>query len=122
MMSGHFNLQDMYDQFEAMAKMGPLQKIIGMIPGFSYQLPKDEMDKAEGRLDRFKVIIRSMTPEEKDDPKLLNQSRIRRIARGSGTTEADVKELLKQFDQMKKMLKSMKGNRRLRNMQFPRLG
>lgn len=122
MMSGHFTLQDMYDQFEAMAKMGPLQKILGMLPGFSYQLPKDEMDKAEGRLDRFKVIIRSMTPEEKDDPKLLNQSRIRRVARGSGTTEADVKELLKQFDQMKKMLKSMKGNRRLRNMQFPRLG
>jgi signal recognition particle subunit SRP54 len=118
MMSGKFSLQDMYDQFEAMAKMGPLQKVIGMIPGMGYNLPKGEMEKAEERLDRFKVIIQSMTQEEKDEPKVINQSRMRRIARGSGTTEADVRELIKQHEQMKKMFKQLKGNRRLRNMPF----
>jgi signal recognition particle subunit SRP54 len=116
MMSGKFSLQDMYDQFEAMSKMGPIQKVLGMIPGFSYQLPDDEMEKAEERLDRWKVIIRSMTVEEKEDPKVINSSRIKRIARGSGTTEAEVRELIKQHENMKKMFKQLKGNRRLRNM------
>jgi len=87
-----------------------------MIPGFSYKLPDDEMEKAEDRLDRWKVIIRSMTVEEKEDPKVINSSRIKRIARGSGTTEPDVRELIKQHENMKKMFKQLKGNRRLRNM------
>ncbi|MCX6648055.1 MAG: signal recognition particle protein Srp54 [Candidatus Bathyarchaeota archaeon] len=116
MMSGKFTLQDMYEQFEAMSKMGPLQKVLGMIPGMSYQLPEAEMDKAEERLDKWKVIIRSMTVEEKEDPKVINSSRMKRIARGSGTTEAEVKELIKQHENMKKMFKQLKGNRRLRNM------
>ncbi len=111
----------MYDQFEAMQKMGPIQKVLGMIPGVSYKLPKEEMDQAEGRLKRFKVIIQSMTAAEREDPKLINQSRMRRIARGSGTTESDVRELIKQYDQMKKMIKNLRGNRRLRNMPFPRM-
>ena len=115
-MSGRFTLQDMYDQFQAMQKMGPLQKVLGMIPGVSYQLKDADMDKAEERLDRWKVIIQSMTPEEKEDPKVLNSSRMRRIARGSGTTEADVKELVKNYDNMKKMMKQLRGNRRFRNM------
>jgi signal recognition particle subunit SRP54 len=74
------------------------------------------MEKAEERLDRWKVIIRSMTVEEKEDPKVINSNRIKRIARGSGTTEADVRELIKQHENMKKMFKQLKGNRRLRNM------
>lgn len=118
LLSGKFSLQDMYDQFEAMRKMGPLQKVFGMIPGLGYQLPKEEMEKAEERLDKWKVIIQSMTKEEKDDPKVLNSSRIRRAARGSGLTEADVRELIKNYENTKKMFKQFKGNRRMRQMPF----
>ncbi len=71
MLSGKFSLQDMYNQFEAMQNMGPLQKVLGMIPGFSYQLPTDEVENAEERLDNWKVIIQSMTQDEKEDPKVL---------------------------------------------------
>ncbi|MBM3291728.1 hypothetical protein FJY84_03525 [Candidatus Bathyarchaeota archaeon] len=118
LLSGKFSLQDMYDQFEAMRKMGPLQKVFGMIPGLGYQLPKEEMEKAEERLDKWKVIIQSMTKEEKEDPKILNSSRIRRAARGSGLTEADVRELIKNYENTKKMFKQFKGNRRMRQMPF----
>ena len=117
-LSGRFTLQDMYDQFEAMRKMGPLQKVLGMIPGLSYQLPEAEMEKAEERLDRWKVIIQSMTPKEKEDPKMINSSRMKRIARGSGVNEADVRELLKQYENTRKMFKQLRGNRRFRNMPF----
>jgi signal recognition particle subunit SRP54 len=114
MMSGKFSLQDMYNQFEAMQNMGPLQKVLGMIPGFSYKLPADEMENAEERLVRWKVMIQSMTQDEKDDPKKLNRSRIQRVARGSGTNEREVRELIKQYNTMRKMLKQMKGSRRMR--------
>lgn len=114
MMSGKFNLQDMYNQFEAMQNMGPLQKVLGMIPGFSYKMPTDEVENAEERLVRWKVMIQSMTQDEKDDPKKLNRSRIQRVARGSGTNEREVRELIKQYNTMRKMLKQMKGSRRMR--------
>ncbi|MFA9494382.1 MAG: signal recognition particle protein Srp54 [Candidatus Bathyarchaeota archaeon] len=114
MMSGKFSLQDMYNQFEAMQNMGPLQKVLGMIPGFSYQMPTDEVENAEERLVRWKVMIQSMTQDEKDDPKKLNRSRIQRVARGSGTDEREVRELIKQYNTMRKMLKQMKGSRKMR--------
>lgn len=114
MLSGKFSLQDMYNQFEAMQNMGPLQKVLGMIPGFSYQLPTDEVENAEERLENWKVIIQSMTSDEKEDPKVLNRSRIQRVARGSGRDEREVRELIKQYNTMRKMLKQMKGSRRMR--------
>jgi signal recognition particle subunit SRP54 len=114
MLSGKFSLQDMYNQFEAMQNMGPLQKVLSMIPGFSYQMPTEELENAEERLEKWKVIIQSMTSEEKDDPKVLNRSRIQRVARGSGTDEREVRELIKQYNTMRKMLKQMKGSRRMR--------
>jgi signal recognition particle subunit SRP54 len=114
MMRGKFSLQDMYNQFEAMQNMGPLQKVLGMIPGFSYQMPTDEVENAEERLVRWKVMIQSMTQDEKDDPKKLNRSRIQRVARGSGTDEREVRELIKQYNTMRKMLKQMKGSRKMR--------
>jgi signal recognition particle subunit SRP54 len=114
MLSGKFSLQDMYNQFEAMQNMGPLQKVLGMIPGFSYQLPTDEVENAEERLENWKVIIQSMTQDEKKDPKVLNRSRIQRVARGSGRDEREVRELIKQYNTMRKMLKQMKGSRRMR--------
>ncbi len=118
-LSGKFTLTDMYQQFEAMRSMGPLQKVLSMIPGFSYQLPQADLDVAEERLDRWKYIIESMTVEERDDPKVLNASRVRRIARGSGTDQREVRELIKQYNAMRKMLKQLKGKRRmLRRMPF----
>jgi signal recognition particle subunit SRP54 len=113
MLSGKFSLADMYQQFEAMRSMGPLQKVLSMIPGLGYQLPQDEFDIAEERLDRYRVIIQSMTPKERENPKILNASRVRRIARGSGTQDRDVRELIKQYNAMRKMLKQLKGRRGL---------
>jgi signal recognition particle subunit SRP54 len=122
MLSGRFSLQDMYDQFEAMQNMGPLQKVLSMIPGFSYQLPAEELENAEGRLARWRVIIQSMTPQEREDPKILNASRMRRIARGSGAEEREVRELIKQYNTMRKMLKQLKGSRRMRRQMPFRFG
>jgi signal recognition particle subunit SRP54 len=119
LLSGRFTLADMYQQFEAMRSMGPLQKVLQMVPGLGYKLPDSELELAEERLDKYKYIIDSMTPEEREKPKVLNASRVRRIARGSGTEEKDVRELIKQYNAMRKMLKQLKGRRRmLRRMPF----
>ena len=119
LLSGKFTLTDMYHQLEAMRKMGPLQKVLQMVPGFSYQLPDADLDMAEERMDRFKYIIDSMTPEERDNPKVINAARTRRIARGSGTEEREVRELIKQYNATRKMLRQLKGRRRsLRRMPF----
>jgi signal recognition particle subunit SRP54 len=113
-MSGNFTLTDMYEQFQAVKKMGPFGKVMKMIPGLSSANVPDEMlNSAEGRLEKWGVIIQSMTPTEKENPKLLNSSRARRIARGSGTTEKDVKELVKQYFMMRKMLKMFKRKKKL---------
>jgi signal recognition particle subunit SRP54 len=107
-MSGKFTLTDMYEQFEAVKSMGPFKKVLQMLPGMSSKVPDDMLNVAEGRLEKWRVIIQSMTPEEKENPKVINYSRARRVARGSGTTEKDVKELLKQYVMMRRMLKMMK--------------
>jgi signal recognition particle subunit SRP54 len=113
-MSGNFTLTDMYEQFQAVKKMGPFGKVMKMIPGLSQANVPDEMlNTAEGRLEKWGVIIQSMTPSEKENPKLLNSSRARRIAHGSGTTEKEVKELLKQYIMMRKMLKMFKRKKKL---------
>jgi len=113
MLSGRFTLADMYQQMEAMRSMGPLQKVLGMIPGLGYQLPEEGFDVAEERLDRFRVIIQSMTPGERESPRIINASRLRRIARGSGTEEREVRELIKQYNAMRRMLKQLRGRRGL---------
>ena len=110
-LSGKFTLADMYEQFEAMRSMGPLNRILKMVPGFGYEIPSDKMDLAEDQIKKFRVIIQSMTPEEREKPKILNASRIRRIARGSGTTEKDVKTLLQQYNMMRKMMRSLRRKR-----------
>ncbi len=119
-MRGKFNLKDMYAQLEAMSKMGPLKQILQMIPGLGYSLPDDVVRVSEQRLKKFKVIMDSMTEEELEHPEIINYSRIKRIARGSGTTVKDVKELLEQYNQMKKFFKSM--NKRNLNRMMKRLG
>jgi signal recognition particle subunit SRP54 len=108
MLSGKFTLTDMYEQFEAVKGMGPFKKVLQMLPGVSGKVPDDMLNMAEGRLDKWRVIIQSMSPDEKENPKMFNYSRIRRVARGSGSSEKEVKELLKQYIMMRRMLKMMK--------------
>jgi len=110
-LSGKFTLTDMYEQFESMKKMGPLQHLLEMIPGMSYNIPDEQMNMAEDALKRWRVIIQSMTPKEREKPKILSSSRIRRVARGSGTTEKEVKELLTQYNNMRKMMKTFRRKR-----------
>ncbi|HYW01301.1 MAG TPA: signal recognition particle protein Srp54 [Candidatus Acidoferrum sp.] len=119
-LEGKFTLKDMYDQMVAVRKMGPLKKLMGMVPG-GMNIPDDAMETAEKRLDSWRVIIQSMTKEEVEDPKLVDSSRARRIARGSGRTEKEVKELINQYFMMKKMMKSMKrrGGALGRKLPFP---
>jgi signal recognition particle subunit SRP54 len=112
-LSGKFTLTDMYEQFEAVKGMGPFRKILKMLPGMSYDLPEDMLNTAEDRLEKWRVIIQSMRPEEKENPKILNSSRVRRVARGSGTSERDIKDLLKQYAMMRKMLKMFKRKKKL---------
>jgi signal recognition particle subunit SRP54 len=79
-----------------------------LIPGMGYNISDEKMDMAEDALKKWRVIIQSMTPKERDKPKILSSSRIRRVARGSGTTEKEVKQLLAQYNQMRKMMKTLR--------------
>ncbi|HRK74941.1 MAG TPA: signal recognition particle protein, partial [Rhodothermales bacterium] len=100
-----FNLQDFYEQLQRIKKMGSLTDLLGLIPGMGKQLKDVEVD--EGQFKQIEAIILSMTITERTKPQVLNASRRKRIAKGSGTTINDVNQLLKQFEQMKKMMKTM---------------
>ncbi len=106
-LQGRFSLKEMYEQMEALRKMGPLKKVFRMLPG-SFNIPDNAIDIAEQKLDAWRVIIQSMTQEEVQEPKVIDSSRARRIARGSGRSEKEVKELVTQHSNMKKMMKMMK--------------
>jgi len=111
LLKGEFNLIDLYDQMEAMSKMGPLSKIMDLIPGISGikdKIPKDMLQVQESKLKKWKYIMQSCTKEELENPDIIDKQRIERIARGSGTSESDVRDLLKQYKQGKKMMKLMK--------------
>lgn len=104
---GHFDLQDFLSQLQQIRKMGPLSEIMGMIPGLgglAKQLPAG-LDQKE--VNRVEAIIRSMTPQERRKPQILNASRKRRIAAGSGTSVQDVNRLVKQFRQMNTMMRQL---------------
>jgi len=99
-----FNLEDMRDQLEQMQNMGGLHGLMDKLPGIG-QVPDHLKQQVTGKeVPRMMAIIGSMTPKERRNPHLLNGSRRARIARGSGTTPADVNKLLKQFQQMEKMM------------------
>ena len=100
-----FDLEDFRAQLKALKKMGPLDSIMGMIPGFNKNVPQDMMDESDVQMKRFEAIMDSMTKTERQDPDLINASRRQRIARGSGTSIQEVNQLLKQFEQLKKMMK-----------------
>ena len=112
-LSGKFTLTDMYEQFEAVKGMGPFRKVLQMLPGMSQNVPEEMLNTAEGRLEKWRVIIQSMRSEEKENPKIFNSSRVKRVARGSGTTEKEVKDLLKQYVNMRKMMKMFKRKKKL---------
>ncbi len=101
-----FTLEDFYNQIQQIKKMGPLEQILGMIPGIGKQLKNVPID--DKAFVRVEAIINSMTPEERRRPQIINGSRRRRIARGSGTRVQDVNQLLRQFEEMRKMMKRMK--------------
>ncbi|HYX44011.1 MAG TPA: signal recognition particle protein [Acidimicrobiales bacterium] len=101
--SGRFTLEDFLEQMQQVKKMGPLQSIVGMLPGIPKELRQAEIDDRE--VARVEAIIRSMTPEERRSPEIMNGSRRQRVANGSGTTTSEVNQLLKQFKDMQKMMK-----------------
>ena len=106
---GEFSLEDFVKQLKEVRKMGPLSKLLSKlpIPGLP-DLPQDSLREAEEKIEKWWAIIHSMTREEKRDPSILDSSRIRRIARGAGVMEKDVKELVKQYKLMKKLMKKAK--------------
>ncbi|MDW8076598.1 MAG: signal recognition particle receptor subunit alpha [Nitrososphaerota archaeon] len=107
--SGTFTLEDFVKQFKEMKKLGPLKKIIAKLPlpGLP-NLPDEEFERVEAQIEKWSAILLSMTPEERENPHIIDSSRIRRIARGSGVTEKDVKHLLQQYNLLKRVMKSMK--------------
>ena len=109
-MEGRFTLKDMFDQMENLRKMGPLRKVLQMIPGAA-SLPDEQLGVAEEKMKGWRVIIQSMTKNELEEPRLIDSSRARRIAHGSGRPEREVRELVNQYFTMKKMMKQMKGRR-----------
>ncbi len=110
-MKGKFTLTDMMAQLKQLKKMGPIGKVMEMM-GLQYKLPDDIASVQEENLKRFEVIMNSMTKVELDEPKLIKASRVKRIAHGSGTSVKDVRELLKQHENMKKMMKQMGKSRK----------
>src|SRR3954469_13987718 len=107
--ANEFTLEDFRDQLRTIRKMGPLEQIIGMIPGMGNMKALAEKKPDEKQISRVEAIISSMTPEERRKQHIINGSRRKRIAKGSGTSVEEVNRLLKQFVQMQKMLKSLGG-------------
>ncbi len=114
MRRGEFTFEDFLAQVKMMRKMGPLQSLLGMIPGLGAQLKNVKVDERE--LDRIEAIVLSMTPEERRRPELIKGSRRLRIARGSGTSVQQVNGLVKQFGQMQKVMKQV-GKGRMPDLQ-----
>jgi signal recognition particle subunit SRP54 len=107
-----FTLEDMLDQLQQVQKMGPIGQLMGMIPGMGNMANEAQAAVDRGDLKRTEAIIRAMTPGERRDPTVLNASRRRRIAAGSGTTLPDVNRLVKQFTEMQKLMKQLAGGGR----------
>tara|TARA_B100001750_G_scaffold229543_1_gene225051 strand:- start:3213 stop:4571 length:1359 start_codon:yes stop_codon:yes gene_type:complete len=126
MMSGRFTLNDMYKQMEMMSKIGTIDKIVSHLPtsffGGLGTMDRKQKEEMQGNLERFRVIMDSMTEQEKNEPQLLKAERIRRIARGSGVKEKNVRELIAQWNRSRKMMKGIKGNRKLRRQMKGMMG
>jgi len=117
LMSGRFTLNDMYKQMEMMSKVGTIDKLMSFLPGNMLggmgAMSKGQKEDMQGNLDRYRTIMDSMTAWEKNEPAKIKADRIRRVARGSGVREKDVRELIAQWNRSRKMMKGMGGNRKL---------
>ena len=117
MMSGRFTLNDMYKQMEMMSKVGTIDKLMSFLPGNMLGglggMSKGQKQQMQSNLDRYRTIMDSMTAWEKNEPAKIKADRIKRIARGSGVKEKDVRELIGQWNRSRKMMKGMGGNRKL---------
>jgi len=121
-MSGRFTLKDMYEQMKMVSDMGPLGKLMNMLPGVGGKMSKEQMEAAQGRIKQFKVIMNSMTKEEMENPRLIKAARIRRIARGAGVDAADVRALLKQYDNSRRMVKNITSDRKQKRALMKMMG
>ena len=107
--SGKMNMDDFYYQLEEVTKIGSLKGFLDNMPGLSGMVKEDQLDQVEGRIEKWRYIIQSMNKQEKADPDIINASRVKRIARGSGWPEHEVKELIKNYKNSKNMMKASKG-------------
>ena len=107
MMKGEFSMNDFIKQIKSIRRMGSMKSLLGMLPGVGKAIRN--MDVDESQLDRLEAMVGSMTDDERENAKLINKSRVRRISRGSGSSNTDVNRLLKQFQMMKKMTSQMAG-------------
>ena len=122
-LKGEFNLVDLYQQMSSLKKMGSFGKLMEMIPGMSsLKLPKEMLDVQEGKLEKWKYAMDSMSKEELEDPEIISAERVDRIAAGSGLNVGEVRELLKQYRQSKKMMKMFKGEGDIKKMMKKRGG
>jgi len=117
MLRGKFTLRDMYQQLEAENRMGPLKQIMSMLPLGNMDIPQDAYDVTSNKMQRYRIIMNSMTGPELDDPSLMGSSRVHRIAIGAGATPEEVRELLRYYKMMKKALKGVRGGQGKFNMQ-----
>ncbi|MCQ6253900.1 signal recognition particle protein Srp54 [Methanocaldococcus sp.] len=113
-MKGKFTLNELLYQLEALENMGSMKKILSMIPGFGGAMPKELSNLTESKIKKYKVIISSMTKEERENPKIIKSSRIRRIARGSGTSEKDVREVLRYYEITKNAVDKLRKGKMLK--------
>jgi signal recognition particle subunit SRP54 len=122
-MSGRFTLREMYDQMEMLTNVGPLQKIMSLLPGLPGNVQdKVNVEEMQERLYKYRIIMDSMTDAELDEPKIIKSSRINRIAKGSGVEAKEVRQLLQQYNNSKKAVKGFMGNRKLRKQLMKQLG
>ena len=104
---GSLTLEDFLEQMHQVRRMGPMSQVLGMIPGFRNATKGKDVNVDDGQLDRIEAIIKSMTLDERRHPEIINGSRRRRIATGSGTSVQEVNQLLSQFKQMRKLMKQI---------------
>ena len=122
LLSGDFTLRDVYKQMEAMGSMGRLDQVMDMIPGMGGmgalkdEMPEDFAEVTEKRLDKYRAVMDSMTDEELDNPSRVGASEVRRVARGSGTSEEDVRELLEYYNTMEQTMSQLGGGRDMERM------
>ena len=117
-----FDMNDLLEQMQQIKKMGSMRSIVSMIPGISGKVTDENLEQGDRQMKIIEAMIHSMTKRERENPSIINPSRKRRIAAGSGTRVEDVNRLLKQFDQMKQMMKKMGGLGKKgfkRRMKFP---